>query len=98
TGVFTLDGGPFTAAGAPPGPHAFLTGTAAADSASLTAQANSCVYESGLGWGCVTLDILGVRGGGATCGDGVLQAGEECDLGAANGGPCCTNACFLIDA
>ena len=28
TGVFTLDGGPFTAAGAPPGPHAFFTGTA----------------------------------------------------------------------
>jgi hypothetical protein len=95
TGVFTLDGGPFTAAGAPPGPDAFFIGTAA-DGASLTAQANSCVYESGLGWGCITFDIVGVRGS-ATCGDGVLQAGEECDLGAANGGTCCTSACFLID-
>jgi hypothetical protein len=97
TGAFTLDGGPFTAAGAPPGPNAFFNGTAAADGASLTGQANQCVYVVGLGWGCVTFDISGVRGVSPTCGDGIVDPGEECDLGAANGAGCCTSGCLLID-
>jgi hypothetical protein len=97
TGVFALDGGPFTAAGAPPGPNAFFNGTAAADGASLTAQTNACIYEVGVGWGCLTFDVEGLRGGGAGCGDGVVQAPEQCDLGAANGGGCCTSACFIVD-
>jgi len=35
----------------------------------------------------------------STCGNGTLEAGESCDLGAANGqGACCTTACALVDA
>ena len=97
TGVFALDGGPFTDPSGPPGPNAFFDGTAAPDGLSLVAVANVCVYEIGLGWGCIDLDVQGTRGSSSTCGDGVVQAGEGCDLGPANGGTCCTAACTVVD-
>ena len=97
TGVFAVEGGPFTFPGAPPGPNAFMNGTAAPDGTSLIGQGNTCVYEPGLGWGCITFDIHGTRGVSSTCGDGVVQSGEACDLGGANGGTCCTVACTLVD-
>ena len=97
TGVFSLTGPPFTAVGAPPGPDEFFNGTAALDGASLTGQGNTCIYEPGLGWGCATFDVSGARGASSTCGDGVLDPGETCDLGAANGGACCTPVCTLVD-
>ena len=97
TGVFALEGGPFTDPSGPPGPNEFFDGTAAPDGLSLVAVANACIYEPGFGWGCIDLDVQGTRGSSSTCGDGVVQAGEACDLGLANGGACCTTACTLVD-
>jgi hypothetical protein len=31
------------------------------------------------------------------CGDGILEAGEQCDLGVHNGEGCCTTTCTLVD-
>jgi hypothetical protein len=33
----------------------------------------------------------------AVCGDGDLEAGEQCDLGGHNGEGCCTETCTLVD-
>ncbi len=98
SGVFSFDLGPWTAAGAPDGPEHVINGTGAADSLSFTGQENICIYEVGLGWGCLTFDFNAVPGEAPmpTCGNGVLEAYEECDRGLENGPTCCLN-CQLVD-
>src|SRR5215468_280456 len=34
----------------------------------------------------------------AACGDGVLDVGEQCDVGANTAGTCCTSSCTLVAA
>src|SRR5262245_6808853 len=96
TGVFALTGGPFTFPDAPPGPDQTFAGTASPGGNTLVAQGNTCIYEPGLGWGCITVDVVGTRGA-STCGDGTLDPGEACDEGPSNGDGCCTLACTLVD-
>lgn len=99
TGAFDFDLGPFTALDAPTGPTHFITGTAAPDSQSFTGQENQCIYEIGLGWGCLTFNLDGVPGSppAPVCGNGILEAGEACDRGLSNGPSCCTTSCVLVD-
>src|SRR5438093_577621 len=42
-----------------------------------------------------TIGLASARGAGAACGDGTLDSGEQCDLGAGNGSTtsCCTTLC-----
>jgi len=98
TGVFSFDLGPWTASGAPPGPEHLINGTGAADSLSFAGQENVCIYEVGLGWGCLTFDFNAVPGEPPTptCGNGIVEAYEECDRGLSNGPTCCMN-CQLVD-
>ena len=97
TGVLALEGGPFTFPGEPDGPNFYFDGNASPDGNSLTAESNTCIFEPGLGWGCIIVDVIGTRGPSSTCGNGIVELGEACDLGAANGGTCCTPICTLVD-
>jgi len=98
TGVFSFDLGPWAATDAPPGPEHVINGTGAADSLSFTGQENICIFEVGLGWGCLTFDFNAVPGEPPmpTCGNGIVEAYEECDRGLDNGPTCCLN-CQLVD-
>ncbi|TMA34176.1 MAG: hypothetical protein E6J79_17020 [Deltaproteobacteria bacterium] len=97
TGVFTLSDGVFTQDGNVGGETRYFNGTAASDGASLTGISNVCRYFPNFqSWFCRTVDVVGMRAPD-TCGDGVVQAREACDLGPANGGTCCTVACELVD-
>jgi len=99
TGAFSFNFGPYTDPSGPPGPDHILTGVGAPDSQSFTGQENVCIFEIGLGWGCLTFDLAGEPGipPMPVCGNGVVEAGEECDHALSNGPTCCTTACTLVD-
>ncbi len=99
TGAFSFNFGPYTDPNGPPGPDHILTGVGAPDSQSFTGQENVCIFEIGLGWGCLTLDLEGEPGIPTmpVCGNGVVEDGEECDHALSNGPTCCTTACTLVD-
>lgn len=99
TGEFAFDLGPFTAPDAPPGPNHFITGVGAPDSGSFTGQENMCIFEIGLGWGCLTFNLEGIPGTPPppVCGNGTVESGEECDRGLSNNDTCCTTSCQLVD-
>ncbi len=97
TGAFAVAGGLFTDdSGTAGGEPRHFEGTAAADGASLTGTSNVCRLVGALGWFCAPITVTAARAP-VTCGDGAVQAGEECDLGVQNGGACCTVACRLVD-
>jgi hypothetical protein len=100
TGEFSFDFGPFTDPFGPPGPNHSLNGAAASDGLSFEAVENSCIFEPGLGWGCLEVSHTGVRGAPppAVCGNGTVESGESCDHGSDNGSNgCCTANCTLVD-
>jgi len=95
TGIFDVQFGPATQESVPePGPDVVRQGTVAADGLTFTAQQNICIWDGA--WGCHTFQLTGTRTS-IVCGDGVAEGAELCDLGAGNGGDCCTTACARVD-
>src|SRR5262249_46626211 len=46
----------------------------------------------------LSLLVPGVPISWGACGDGVLEVGEQCDVGANTAGTCCTSSCTLVAA
>src|SRR5262245_8063744 len=78
TGVFEIAFGPAMQENVPePGPEVVRHGTVAADGLTFTAEQNFCIWDGA--WGCLTFQLTGTRTA-ITCGDGVGEGAELCDL------------------
>jgi cysteine-rich repeat protein len=93
TGVFEVDLGPTPGGpGLPPCPNATASGTVAADGQTFTGELQSYFFKITPPAGCFGVFSL-LSGTRSRCGDGVVDAGEQCDDGNAADGDCCSRFC-----